>query len=223
MTSFSSPHSATPGADSPSELLAPNHHAHHRGFSGLRGWIAAQSMRVGRNGDADLAIELTNQQVGDRVVDIGCGSGVAARRSAAAGGIVTGVDPAEMMIDMARRADSGGDVTWRLGGAEQLPLPDASHDIAWSLASVHHWPDLDRGLAEVQRVLGPDGQFLAMERLTKPGATGLASHGWTPAQAARFAEMCEHAGFSSLQVSTHATGRRRVIAVLATTSRARSG
>ncbi len=59
--------------------LVPNHHAHHRGFSGLTGWLAARSMSTGRTGNAELAIELTELRPGDRVVDIGCGPGVAAR------------------------------------------------------------------------------------------------------------------------------------------------
>jgi ubiquinone/menaquinone biosynthesis C-methylase UbiE len=50
---------------------------------------------------------------------------------------------------------------------------------------VHHWHDLDAGLAEVRRVLRPSGRFLAIERQVEPGATGLASHGWTAEQAHR--------------------------------------
>ena len=198
-----------------SDPIVPNHHAHQPGFSGLRGWLAALSMRVGRGKDAALAISLTEQNRGDRVLDIGCGPGVAARLSAARGGVVTGVDPADVMIDMARSADRANAVTWQLGAAESLPVADDSHDVVWSLASVHHWPEVEAGLAEVLRVLDDGGRFLALERHCRPQATGLASHGWTTEQAERFAEMCLEAGFESASVTTHAAGRRRVIAVVA--------
>jgi ubiquinone/menaquinone biosynthesis C-methylase UbiE len=195
--------------------LVPNHHGDHPGFSGLTGWIAARSMRTGRTKNAELAIELTKVKARDRVVDIGCGPGVAARLGAERGAVVTGVDPANVMLRVARRADRHGTVTWRQGTAEALPLPDHSHDVAWSLATVHHWPDLDAGLAEVARVVTTGGCFLATERLAKAGATGLASHGWTAEQAERFAEMCESAGFCNVEVSKHDTGRDVQLAVLA--------
>jgi ubiquinone/menaquinone biosynthesis C-methylase UbiE len=52
------------------------------------------------------------------------------------------------MLRVASRADRRRSVTW-LRVAEALPLPDRSHDVAWSLSTVHHWPDLMAGLAEV--------------------------------------------------------------------------
>jgi hypothetical protein len=54
-----------------------------------------------------------------------------------------------------------------------------------------------------------------MERLTVPGATGLASHGWTRAQADAFAELCRANGFAEVVVSQHRAGRRELLSVLA--------
>jgi ubiquinone/menaquinone biosynthesis C-methylase UbiE len=66
------------------------------------------------------------------------------------------------------------------GGAEALSLPDESASVVWSIASVHHWADLDAGLrGEARRVLRPAGRLVAIERRTQPGARGHASHGWT--------------------------------------------
>jgi SAM-dependent methyltransferase len=65
---------------------------------------------------------------------------------------------------------------------------------------VHHWHDLEAGLAEVRRVLAPGGRFVALERRTEVGADGLASHGWTDAQAAAFAEACRAAGFVDVRL-----------------------
>ena len=186
----------------------PNHHADHAGFHGLGGLLVGLTMTIGRGAIDRLAADLTAVGAGDHVVDVGCGPGGAAREAARRGAQVTGVDPAPVMLQLARRLTWRRRVTWSEGAAEALPLADGSATVLWSLASVHHWPELDAGLAEAHRVLGPTGRFLAIERRTRPGATGLASHGWTDAQAEAFAERCRAAGFVDPRVARHTAGRR---------------
>ncbi|HEY8526176.1 MAG TPA: methyltransferase domain-containing protein [Acidimicrobiales bacterium] len=213
---------SSPGAHDTSGMAPeagppPNHHAHFPHFAGIGGLLAALTFTVGRGEDADLAAELTGLGPGDDVVDIGCGPGVAARRAAARGAAsVVGVDPAAVMLRVARLRRRSG-VRYVEGAAEALPLPDDSATVAWSLATVHHWDDVDRGLAEVRRVLRPGGRFLVLERQVRPGATGHASHGWTPEQAETFAERAEAAGLGAATVGRHGTrgGRRPVLSVLA--------
>lgn len=200
--------------------LAPNHHAHHPGFGGFAGLVAALGFLSGRDDDADLAVRLTSLDAADDVVDIGCGPGVAARRAAAAGArSVVGLDPAPVMLRVARVAGllrrGGAAPRYRVGAAEALPLPDASASVAWSLSTVHHWPDLDAGIAEVVRVLRPGGRFLAVEHRSEPGATGVASHGWTAGQADRFGTRLAAAGFVDVRVEAHEVGRRPPVTVLA--------
>src|SRR5262249_36738155 len=143
---------------------------------------------------------------GDRLVDIGCGPGVAARRAARRGASAIGVDPAPLMLRLARLTTLGRGIEWKAGSAEALPLRDAEATVAWSLATVHHWNDIDAGLSEVRRVLQPGGRFLVTERRTAPDATGHASHGWTGDQAEMFAERCGAAGLEAVDVSTHQPG-----------------
>ena len=195
----------------------PNHHGHFPGFAGLNGLLAALSMTVGRGGDARLAANLTALARDDFVVDIGCGPGTAASHAAHLGARVTGVDPAAVMRRVARVLTVGRRVRYVDGRAEALPLADDSATVAWSLATVHHWPDLDAGLREVQRVLRPGGRFLAMERRTQPGARGLAGHGWTDEQAEAFAATCRAAGFDDVRIGHHTTDRRNLVSVLAST------
>jgi ubiquinone/menaquinone biosynthesis C-methylase UbiE len=200
--------------------LPPNHHADHPSFSGVGGLVAALGFNFGRGADAELAVRLAGVGDGDDVVDIGCGPGVAVRRAGAAGATsVIGVDPAAVMLRVARltpRAPARHRATLRYlrGAAESLPLADGVASVAWSLATVHHWRDLAVGLAEVRRVLRPGGRFLALERLTVAGATGVASHGWTEDQANAFADCCRDAGFTAVTVQEHRT-RRAVLVVLA--------
>ena len=77
----------------PTDTVAiPNHHKDHPAFSGVTGLLAAASMSFGRDGDARLAAELVDLGPDDRVVDIGCGPGVAARYAAGRAASVTGVE-----------------------------------------------------------------------------------------------------------------------------------
>jgi ubiquinone/menaquinone biosynthesis C-methylase UbiE len=107
-------------------------------------------------------------------------------------------------------------VRYLQGNAEALPLPDSSVSAAWSIACVHHWADLDAGLDEARRVLQPGGRLVAIERLTQPGATGLASHGWTAEQAGAFADRCRAHGFTGIATSQQRDGRRTTVSVTAT-------
>jgi ubiquinone/menaquinone biosynthesis C-methylase UbiE len=173
-------------------------------------------MIAGRGAVARLAADLTAVDASDHVVDIGCGPGVAAREAARRGATVAGVDPAPVMLRLARvLTRSGLTVTWVEGAAEAIPLRAASATVVWSIATVHHWQDLDVGLAEVRRVLGPGGRFLVMERHLAQPKGGHGGHGWTDEQAAIFVERCEQADFADLRVDRHA-GRRPMIAVQAT-------
>jgi ubiquinone/menaquinone biosynthesis C-methylase UbiE len=204
----------------------PNHHGSYPHFDGLRGLVAALRFTVGRGADADLAIALTGAGPGDDVLDIGCGPGVAVRRAAVRGASsVTGVDPAAVMLRFGRALTRPGltrpgrghatAVRYREGTAEALPLPGAAATVVWSLATVHHWRDLDAGLREIRRVLRPSGRFVAVERWARPGASGHASHGWTEDQAQLFAERCRAAGFSGVGIDRHPRRRRSVLSVLA--------
>lgn len=196
----------------------PNHHAHFPGFAGPAGFLAAASMVPGGAGNARLAERLSELAAGDAVADIGCGPGTAARRAARLAAAVVGIDPAPVMLRFARflTRRSAHPVRYAEGSAEALPLPDSSVTVAWSIASVHHWNDLDAGLQEARRVLKPGGRLVAIERLSRPGAKGLASHGWTPEQATAFADRCLAHGFTDAKVNQHGSGRRTRVSVTAT-------
>ncbi|MDT5259005.1 MAG: hypothetical protein QOD10_4085 [Mycobacterium sp.] len=195
--------------DSPTPAV--NHHADHPGFAGVIGLVAALGMLVMGREYARLATDLASVSDADRVVDIGCGPGAAARAAAQRGATVVGVDPAPMMLRLAGAVTRGQpNITWSQGTAEALPLPDGSATVAWSLRTVHHWKDVTAGLAELRRVLAPAGRFLVMERRVQPGATGLASHGWTEQQVESFQAQCRATGFDAVRIDERPAGRGAV-------------
>ncbi|MGE2814800.1 class I SAM-dependent methyltransferase [Mycobacterium heidelbergense] len=192
--------------DSPTPAV--NHHADHPGFAGPIGLVASLGMLVMGRRYAGLAVDLASVSDADRVVDVGCGPGNALRAAARRGATGVGIDPSPLMLRLACAVTRDHpNVSWSLGGAEELPVAAGWATVAWSLKTVHHWKDVTAGLAELRRVLASRGRLLVMERRVQPGATGLASHGWTEQQVESFAAQCRAAGFSDVRIDQHPAGR----------------
>jgi ubiquinone/menaquinone biosynthesis C-methylase UbiE len=187
----------------------PNHHASHGGFSGLSGLVAAVGFLSGRDDAAELASELADLEAGDRLVDVGCGPGVAVQHARSIGAEVIGVDPATVMLRVARlRWWRRPDVSWRIGTAESLPVDAGWATVVWSLATVHHWVDLAGALDEAWRVLEPSGRLVVIERrIDDTEADGVASHGWTVEQSESFAEHCRRRGFVDVTTGSRVRDR----------------
>lgn len=197
-------------------MTTTNHHADYPGFAGMSGLLTGLLMNVLGGSTARLIVDLADLSAADRVIDVGCGPGSAVRAAARRGARVTGVDPAPVMLWLAKMLTRDrAAIEWAEGTAEHLRQPDGSATVLWSIATVHHWSDVMTGLAEARRVLAPGGRLLAVERRVRPGATGLASHGWTDHQAQAFAAQCRSAGFDDVRVE-RTPGRRALHAVRAT-------
>lgn len=208
--------SAGPEHDLPDTGSPAARTAHGRAGRRAFDLITALSMTVGRGPAARAIAGLAGLAPGDRLVDIGCGPGTAARAGARQCSAVTGVDPAPSMLHLGRWLSAlrrVPNVTFTEGRAESLPLADASMSVAWALSSVHHWEDRTAGLAEVRRVLAPGGRVLLAERLTRPGARGHAAHGLTQDQATRLARDLESAGFTGVDTQIR-RARRRILVVV---------
>jgi demethylmenaquinone methyltransferase / 2-methoxy-6-polyprenyl-1,4-benzoquinol methylase len=104
-------------------------------------------------------------QPGDRVLDACCGTGDLAIAAREAGGTVTGVDFSERMLERARRKCA--EIEWVQGDALALPFADGAFDAATVGFGVRNLDDLERGLAELRRVLRTGGRLGILE-ITKP-------------------------------------------------------
>lgn len=95
-----------------------------------------------------------------RLVDVGCGTGrFAAFARHRLGARVWGIDPSAEMLTRARARPGTRGIGWKQGVAERLPFRDGWFDAAHMHLVVHTLGDRGRALAEVARVLGPDGRL----------------------------------------------------------------
>ncbi|HEY3744151.1 MAG TPA: class I SAM-dependent methyltransferase [Bryobacteraceae bacterium] len=107
---------------------------------------------------------------GERVLDIGCGSGNTATAAARRRAVVTGVDPVEKLLAaaQARAAFENLEIDWHHGSAEDLPFADAAFDVALSTYGMIFSTDPSKAVAEAARVLVPGGR-LALTSWTEHG------------------------------------------------------
>ncbi|WP_435348704.1 class I SAM-dependent methyltransferase [Haloarchaeobius sp. HRN-SO-5] len=114
---------------------------------------------------ADLLVEYADLHPGERVLDVGCGTGIVARRAASQvrdDGVVVGLDINEAMLDVARETSSEvrPAIEWRLGDATDVPFGDESFDVVFCQQALQFVPDPAAALREMHRVLSPGGRLV---------------------------------------------------------------
>jgi ubiquinone/menaquinone biosynthesis C-methylase UbiE len=115
----------------------------------------------------DVAIDELRLSPGDRVLDLGCGTGDDTRRLArlVAPGEVVGIDASEAMIEVARRRLEGTGVpaSFHVGDAMALDLPTDSFDAVRCERLLIHVPDPAVVLDEMVRVTRPRGRIVVID------------------------------------------------------------
>lgn len=113
---------------------------------------------------ARALVDVAAVQHNEWVVDVGCGTGAAARYAAKAERTptrVTGVDVSEAMIDVAQSLPDvpGAPIEWRQANATQLPLDTQSVDVTLCAQTLQFIPEKLSSLREMGRVLKPGGRL----------------------------------------------------------------
>ena len=108
-------------------------------------------------------VDVATLRKGESVLDVGCGTGAAARYAAevvGSWGRVVGVDVNASMIEVARSlpAVNGAPMEWRVASADLLPVDDRSIDGVLCAQTLQFLPDKQAALWEMRRVLKPGGR-----------------------------------------------------------------
>jgi len=111
-----------------------------------------------------LMVEKLSPQQNMHILDVGCGTGIAAQRLSAMipDGKVLGVDPAEEMVRVANQKATDN-LTYKLGTGHEIPASDGEFDVALSTISFHHWTKPSESFNELFRVLKPGGKLLILD------------------------------------------------------------
>ena len=107
-------------------------------------------------------IDVADPRPGERVLDVGCGTGNAALLAAERGAVAVGVDPAARLLEVARAraAAAGHSIEFLTGEAAALPVPAGSFDVVVSVFAAVFAPDADAALAGMTAALAPGGRLV---------------------------------------------------------------
>ena len=164
-------------------------------------WFLGQRARV-----FDRLVAASGAHCGERLLDIGCGTGYFSRRIAGAvspDGAVIGIDPSEPMLSYAT-GHAPANCTFQAAGAEDLPFGDGSFDVIVSSLAFHHIPTEHRGDAvrEMFRVLRPGGRLLIADvrppevPILNTLISGAIGHAMAPDISHQLRELISETGFT---------------------------
>ncbi len=178
------------------------------------GWYDAASwlMSFGQAGAIKRkAIEIAAPAAGEKVLDVGCGTGALTFEAKAAAPAVQihGIDAAPEMIEVARKKTRSrkADIDFQVAVIERLPFGDGEFDLVLSGFMLHHLPEdvKKSGIAEVARVLKPGGRFVAVDFSGSGGGfighiVTLFGHGHSHAGMEQLPGIIKGAGFAEVEL-----------------------
>jgi ubiquinone/menaquinone biosynthesis C-methylase UbiE len=158
---------------------------------------------------ADSIVKASGLLSDSTVVDVGCGTGFLTQRVAACmqgKGEVIGVDLSSSMLDMAKdnvdKLGLLGNVEFRSGDAENLPVDDHYADVVVGNMILHHCPRPKRAIAEMTRILKQGGR-IAVADLEKHNERWLREEmadRWLGFDLAKVKKWFQDAGLESVKV-----------------------
>jgi len=125
-------------------------------------WYETEIGRLVHEIEKEIIFDLLRPEPGQKVLDLGCGTGHYSIELAQKGLEVTGIDISEEMIAYAKKKseDMGLDINWMLRDAHTLPFGDSTFDRIVSVTALEFFPEPARALREAYRVLKPGGRMV---------------------------------------------------------------
>ena len=108
----------------------------------------------------EAVFERTNIGPGTRLLDVGCGAGLAAQLAASLGAQVTGIDASANLLEIAHERVPAAD--FQIGEIEELPYADHSFDIVTGFNSFQYAASPITALKEARRVAKPGGKVVML-------------------------------------------------------------
>lgn len=182
---------------------------------GPKGWLTAHLVaRLTAAANRWMIAECLEVGAGDRVLDVGCGPGLAVAYAAAKDSLAVGVDASPTMVRHAGRRNRAairqGRVEIRRADATRLPFADAVFSKVGSLNSLQFWAAPEAGLAELHRVLEPGGRVAVVLMARSDEPAGDAAPPWVEEIVATMSA----AGFAGVEITSRAFGGVRHRALL---------
>jgi ubiquinone/menaquinone biosynthesis C-methylase UbiE len=138
--------------------------------TGIVGRVFGYLMDIYNREDNYWTVSLLDIGETSKVLEIGFGTGLAIAKAAkiATLGHIYGIDHSETMLEAAqkrnRKAVNSGRAILRLGTVMSLPFEDNFFDIVYSINCIYFWEPPNQGLAEIYRVLKPQGNVAITAR-----------------------------------------------------------
>ena len=154
--------SRTPDSREPSDFERPS--------SSLIGRLTLRSMNLWHTPLHRWGLAAAGIGADSRVLDVGCGGGGAVRRILRLTRAEVGaVDHSPAAVELTRRLNAAAAASGRLrvieGSVEALPFRTGYFDVVTAFETVYFWPDLEAGLRETARVLGPGGRLVIVNEV----------------------------------------------------------
>lgn len=175
--------------------------------SGFFGKILARGMAWGHRDFYKNTAEVLNLQQGDKILEIGFGSGLFIKKYASHVARIAGLDLSEEMVNMARSINKklieSGKAEFIQGNASSLPWGDNEFSVVVGIETFFFWQEPMESLMEIYRVLAPGGRLVLEMAYNKEDGLDhtedVEKMNLTLYSADEMTEMLQESGFSEIE------------------------